>query len=129
MICLTKGLKYFTTTYIDKGTPWPIYGGFKKYLESKGLTKDSLGFYHSNCNLIEIEDCTFDNDLRFSNVDFSGSLSLINNDFPTISEDYVGLYGQIFGGAVLIDSCRFKGTFELLTRKEFPYRFFFKFNQ
>lgn len=123
-----KGIEAFITTYINPNGPEEIYGGFKKYLESRGAKKDSLGFYFSKCKSIRIEDCKFDNDLRFSNVNFHGSLVLINNDFPTISEDYVGLYGQAFGGAVLVDSCKFKGGFALLVRNEIPYRFFFKFN-
>src|SRR6478609_1065756 len=123
-----KGAETFVTTYIDQGAPWTIYGGFKKYLESKGAKKDSLGLFYSRCKSIDFEDCKFDNDLRFSNVHFYGSVSLSNNDFPTISEDYVGLYGQAFGGAVLIDSCKFEDGFGLVFRKEYPYRFFFKFN-
>lgn len=123
-----KGAETFITTYINSGAPWTVYGGFKRYLESKGAKKDSTGLFYSNCKSISIEDCKFDNDIRFSNINFQGSLSLINNDFPTISEDFVGLYGQVFGGAVLVDSCKFKGYFQLLVRKEMPYRFFFKFN-
>jgi hypothetical protein len=123
-----KGAESFITTYVNGGAPWTVFGGFKRYLDSKGIDKDSTGLFYSNCNLIEFEECNFDNDIRFSNVKFNGSVSFTNCDFPTISEDYVGLYGQVFGGAVLIDSCQFIGRFELKVRKETSYRFFFKFN-
>lgn len=123
-----KGIEAFTTTYINPNGPEEIYGGFKKYLDSKGAKRDTLGLYHSKCKSIRIENCKFDNDIRFSNVYFNGFVSFIDNEFPTISEDFVGVYGQVFGGAVLIDSCKFKEGFSLLFRREMPYRFFFKFN-
>ena len=123
-----KGLEYFTTSHNIPPSPVGIYGGIKKYLEQKGIKKDSDGYYLSEHNSIAFEDCKFDNDLRFSNVRFKGTVSFVNNDFPTISEDFVGLYGQNFGGAILIDSCKFDANLEVLFRKETPYRFFFKFN-
>ena len=122
-----KGAETFITTYTDSGAPETIYGGFKNYLISKGAKKDSTGRFFSNCESILFEGCTFDNDIRFSNVNFNGEVIFINNIFPTMSEDFVGLYGQTFGGAILIDSCRIK-HFEVLFREEIQYRFFLKFN-
>lgn len=123
-----KGLEYFTTFHNIPPSPVGIYGGIKKYLEQKGVKKDSDGYYLSECYSIIIEDCKFDNDLRFSNARFKGDVSFINNDFPTSSEDFAGLFGQTFGGAILIDSCKFDVNLKVLFRKENPYRFFFKFN-
>ena len=123
-----KGAELFFTTYIEPGALWTIYGGFRNYLKTKGAKRDALGLFVSTCKSIEIKDCKFDNDLLFSKVHFHGNVSLEDNDFPVQSEDFVGLYGQKFGGAVLLDSCKFRGSFTLHVRKEFPYRFFFKFN-
>lgn len=123
-----KGEESFLSTYFNPISSVKIYGGFKKFLESKGANKDSLGFFHSKCKSIKISDCIFDNDIRFSNVMFEGDLYFSNNEFPTISEDFVGLYGQAFGGAILIDSCKFNGFFQLLFRKQHDYRFYAKFN-
>lgn len=122
-----NGGEVFVTTYMIPAAPWKIYGGFKRYLESKGVAKDSLGRYVSHCKEIVIEGCKFDTDIRFSNISFRGSVSLVNNEFPNTSEDFIGPYGELFGGAVLVDSCHFE-SFSLLMRKEHPYRLFVKFN-
>ena len=123
-----KGDETFITSYLDRGAPETIYGGFKRYLETKGVKKERDGYYHTKFKRLLINECKFDNDLRFSNVLFSGEVVLENNQFPTQSEDFVGAYGQEFGGAVLIDSCNFKSSFVLYNRRNHSYRFFFKFN-
>ncbi len=122
-----KGAEVFITSYSYPEGPIKIYGGFKEYLELIKVPKDSTGKFYSNCKKIIFEECTFENDIRFSNINFNGIVSFVNNNFPNKSEDYVGIYGQLFGGALLIDSCSFIG-FELLERIENSYRFFLKFN-
>ncbi|MCC6410361.1 MAG: two pore domain potassium channel family protein [Saprospiraceae bacterium] len=123
-----KGSESFLSNYFFPIEAVTIFGGFKKYLELKGTLKDSSGYYHSKCKSINIDNCTFEGDLRFSNVIFDGTFSMRNNEFPVVSEDFVGLYGQKFGGAILIDSCKFNQYIQILFRKDHEYRFFAKFN-
>jgi hypothetical protein len=122
-----RGAEDFISTYIDEGAPETIYGGFLKYLNQRGAKKGKGGRFEPHSQFIHFQHCRFDSDLRFSNVNFKGSVSFEDCDFETPSEDFVGLYGQKFGGAILVDSCSFK-EFEVLTRKEIDYRFFLKFN-
>ena len=122
-----RGAEVFTTTYMDGGAPETIYGGFLKYLNQRGAKKGKSGRFEPHCQVIVFLNCRFDSDIRFSNVDFKGSVAFEDCYFETPSEDFVGLYGQKFGGAILVDSCSFDG-FQVLNRKEIDYRFFLKFN-
>lgn len=122
-----NGAETFTSTYTNGGAPETIYGGFLNYLKTKGAQKDKEGKYRAKSKIIQFVNCTFDNDIRFSNVHFEGAVFFENCNFPTVSEDFVGLYGQKFGGAILVDSCVVQ-DFQVLFRENTDYRFFLKFN-
>lgn len=122
-----NGAETFTSTYTNGGAPETIYGGFLNYLKTKGAQKDKEGMYRAKSKIIQFVNCTFDNDIRFSNVYFEGAVFFENCNFPTVSEDFVGLYGQKFGGAILVDSCVVQ-DFQVLFRENTDYRFFLKFN-
>lgn len=122
-----NGAETFTSTYTNGGAPETIYGGFLNYLKTKGAQKDKEGMYRAKSKIIQFVNCTFDNDIRFSNVHFEGAVFFENCNFPTVSEDFVGLYGQKFGGAILVDSCVVQ-DFQVLFRENTDYRFFLKFN-
>jgi hypothetical protein len=104
-----------------------IYGGFKEYLGKIGAPLNSSGHFFTNSKLVKFEECSFDDDLRFSNIDFPGELAFTNCKFPNQSKDFYGVYGQEFGGACIIDSCNI-GVLQFLMREQHSYRFFFKLN-
>lgn len=122
-----RGSEVFVTNANYPPSPVKIYGGFKEYLKSLGIMKNSSGNFVSKINKVEFENCSFEDDLRFASMVFSGGLAFINCKFPNQSQDYHGAYGQSFGGSVMIDSCEISSLI-FLDRETHPYRFFFKLN-
>jgi len=119
-----KGKESFESDY--QGDPTEIYGGFSTYLKKNGIESNNEGYYEVNSKEIVFEDCEFEDDLRFFKMFFKGDFMIANCAFPKTSGDYVGSHGQKFGGAVIVDSCKFENSFELIDQAERSYRFFFK---
>jgi hypothetical protein len=122
-----RGSEVFNSNNWTDKSPVKIYGGFKNYLEKLGVSKNSTGKFISKLYSLEFDNCTFDDDLRFASMVFSGTLSFTNCKFPIESKDSKGAYGQSFGGSVMIDSCEIPALI-FLDREAHPFRFFFKLN-
>ncbi len=96
-----------------------IYGGFKNYLKLRGAKRDSANRFLTNCQSLWFEGCTFENDIRFSNVRFPGSVTFSGNIFPTRCQTIAD--NDDVGGAILVDSCDFErlqvtGTKKILSQ-------------
>jgi hypothetical protein len=122
-----RGSEVFVSNKFVNKAPVKIFGGFKNYIENLGISKNSNGKFISQLNSLEFENCTFDDDLRFTSMVFLGTLSFTNCKFPNQSQDSRGAYGQDFGGSVIIDSSEISALI-FLDREVHPYRLFFKLN-
>jgi hypothetical protein len=77
-----RGSEVFNSNKFTDKSPVKIFGGFKNYLEKLGVSKNSTGKFISKLNSLEFDNCTFDDDLRFASMVFSGTLSFTNCKFP-----------------------------------------------